>query len=87
MKVELVNPEVGIVKVDIKQDKIGSLFLPGESQKEPDTGVVTHGSMDMVGKKVRFREHFGERLVLNNEPHIWFSDLKNSIYFVIEDAN
>lgn len=87
MKVELVNPEVGIVKVDIKQDKIGSLFLPGESQKEPDTGVVTHGPIDMVGKKVRFREHFGERLVLNNEPHIWFSDLKNSIYFVIEDAD
>lgn len=79
----MLNPTAGIVKVDTAEDKVGSLFIHEKDKKEPDTGLVVEGPIELVGKKVRFREHFGERIILNDEPHLWFSELALSLYYAI----
>lgn len=78
---------VGIVLIDEVQEKVGSLFLTEDAKKDPDTGLVTHGPKSLIGKRVRFREEFGTRIVLDEQPCLWFSDLVHSIYYVIENAD
>lgn len=80
----LPTPTVGIVLIDEVQEKVGSLFLTEDAKKDPDTGLVTHGPKELVGKKVRFREEFGTRVVIDEQPCLWFSDIVHSIYYIIE---
>lgn len=80
-------PESAIVLVDSVEEKVGSLFLAENDKKDPDTGVVTHGAKDVVGKRVKFKEAYGERIVLEGQNCMWFPDLKHCIYYFIEDAD
>jgi len=84
-KIILPTPEVGLVLVDKIQDKIGNVYISEGDKKEPDTGIVVDGPMDLVGKRVRFREHFGERLLIDDVPHMWFSEIERSIYYIIDE--
>lgn len=83
----LPTPQAGLVKIDLAEEKIGSLYLAEQDKKEPDTGIVTAGPEDLIGKRVRFREHFGERIVINGEAFLWFAELLLSIYYIIEDED
>lgn len=83
--IELVTAEAGIVEVDHVQDKIGSVFISEQDKKDPDTGMVTHGPEELIGQKVRFKEAFGERILIDGRPHIWFSDLKHSLYYILTE--
>lgn len=87
MKIRMTNNLAGVVRPDAIEETIGLLFIPTESQKEPDTGIVVEGPENLVGKRVRFKTAYGEDLEIDGVKVKWFSDIKNSLYYIIEDAD
>ena len=40
-----------------------------------------------IGQRVRFREAFGEIIMIDNEEYLFFRDLEPSIYYYINEKN
>jgi hypothetical protein len=78
-----------IVVPDPKKERTeGGLILTEKyDQNKVDTGVVTYTGenlSNMVGKKIRYRETFGEKIDINSVPHLYFRDFDSSVYYIIE---
>ena len=88
-----------LIKRDKPVEKTASgLFIPKDSTEKIDTGVIVkvgleitmkllNSSWSAIGKKVRFRESFGESLMIDNEEYLFFRELEPSIYYYINEED
>lgn len=81
----------------LKQTASG-IFLGEDSTEKIDTGTIVKVGLDItikligsswsaIGKKVRFRESFGESLMIDNEEYLFFRELEPSIYYYINEED
>lgn len=81
----------------IKRDKpleqtASGIFLGEDTAEVIDTGVIVKIGETLevpkyIGTKVRFREAFGESIMIDNEEYIFFRELEPSIYYYINEKN
>ena len=87
----------------IKRDKpleqtASGIFLGEDTTEIIDTGVIVKVGMNIVmdlinskwkpvGTRVRFREAFGEIIMIDNEEYLFFRELEPSIYYYINEKN
>ena len=83
----------------IKRDKpleqtASGIFLGEDSTEIIDTGtivktglVINKRGFDFIVQKVRFREAFGEIIMVDNEEYLFFRELEPSIYYYINEKN
>ena len=87
----------------IKRDKpleqtASGIFLGEDSTEIVDTGTIvkiginlsielTGSTWDIIGQRVRFKEVFGEILIIDNEEYLFFRELEPSIYYYINEKN
>ena len=81
-----------LIKRDKPLEKTASgIFLGENSTEKIDTGVIVKVGIDSswsaIGKKVRFRESFGESLMIDNEEYLFFRELEPSIYYYINEED
>lgn len=88
-----------LIKRDKPLEKTASgIFLGENSTEKIDTGVIVKVGIDItiklansswsaIGKKVRFREPFGESLMIDNEEYLFFRELEPSIYYYINEED
>lgn len=82
-----------LVKRDepIKQTASG-IFLGENTNETIDTGVIVKIGEALevpkyIGTRVRFREAFGEILMIDNEEYLFFRELEPSIYYYIDEKD
>ena len=81
----------------IKRDKpleqtASGIFLGEDTTETIDTGVIVKigevlEAPKYIGTKVRFRETFGEILMIDNEEYLFFRELEPSIYYYIDEKD
>ena len=87
----------------IKRDKpleqtASGIFLGEDTTEIIDTGVIVKVGMNIVmdlinskwkpvGTRVRFREAFGEIIMIDNEEYLFFRELEPSIYYYINEKD
>ena len=81
----------------IKRDKpleqtASGIFLGEDTTETIDTGVIVKigealEAPKYIGTKVRFREAFGEILMIDNEEYLFFRELEPSIYYYIDEKD
>ena len=87
----------------IKRDKpleqtASGIFLGEDTTEIIDTGVIVKVGMNIVmdlinskwkpvGTRVRFREAFGEIIMIDNEEYLFFRELEPSIYYYIDEKD
>ena len=87
----------------IKRDKpleqtASGIFLGEDSTEIIDTGIIVKVGIELtmknlsttfnpIGQRVRFREAFGEIIMIDNEEYLFFRDLEPSIYYYINEKN
>ena len=88
-----------LIKRDKPLEKTASgIFLGENSTEKIDTGVIVKVGIDItiklvdspwsaIDKKVRFRESFGESLMIDNEEYLFFRELEPSIYYYINEED
>ena len=88
-----------LIKRDKPLEKTASgIFIGKGSTEIIDTGVIVKAGLDLtlklmdsswdiIGKKVRFRESFGESLMIDNEQYLFFRELEPSIYYYINEED
>lgn len=85
--------ECMLIKRDKPAEKTASgIFLGDSSTEKIDTGTIVKIGMTLevpkyIGKKVRFRESFGESLIIDNEEYLFFRELEPSIYYYINEED
>lgn len=90
--------ECVLIKKDKPLEKTASGIFLGDIKEVVDTGVIVKVGIDLtlklldsswsvIGKKVRFRESFGESLIIDNEEYIFFRELEPSIYYYIDEED
>ena len=82
-----------LVKRDkpIKQTASG-IFLGKNTNETIDTGVIVKIGEALevskyIGTRVRFREAFGEIIMIDNEEYLFFRELEPSIYYYIDEKD
>lgn len=87
-----------LIKRDKPLEKTASGIFLGDVKEVIDTGVIVKVGIDItvkligsswsaIGKKVRFRESFGESLMIDNEEYLFFRELEPSIYYYINEED
>ena len=88
--------EAVLIKRDKPIEKTASgIFLGEDSTEIVDTGTIVKIGMDLsikligstwdiIGQRVRFKEVFGEILIIDNEEYLFFRELEPSIYYYID---
>lgn len=81
----------------IKRDKpleqtASGIFLGEDTTETIDTGVIVKigealEAPKYIGTRVRFREAFGEILMIDNEEYLFFRELEPSIYYYIDEKD
>ena len=81
----------------IKRDKpleqtASGIFLGEDTTEIIDTGVIVKigealEDFKYIGTKVRFREAFGESIMIDNEEYLFFRELEPSIYYYINEKD
>ena len=81
----------------IKRDKpleqtASGIFLGEDTTEIIDTGIIVKvgevlEDFKFIGVKVRFREAFGEMIMIDNEEYLFFRELEPSIYYYINEKN
>ena len=87
----------------IKRDKpleqtASGIFLGEDTTEIIDTGTIVKVGIKIVmdsvnskwkpvGTRVRFREAFGEILMIDNEEYLFFRELEPSIYYYIDEKD
>ncbi len=87
----------------IKRDKpleqtASGIFLGEDTTEVIDTGVIVkigigttmsliNSKWKPVGTRVRFREAFGEIIMIDNEEYLFFRELEPSIYYYIDEKD
>ena len=79
-----------LIKRDKPLEKTASGIFLGDVKEVIDTGVIVKVGIDItvkligsswsaIGKKVRFRESFGESLMIDNEEYLFFRESRTRI--------
>ena len=82
-----------LIKRDKPLEKTASgIFLGEDTTETIDTGVIVKigealEAPKYIGTKVRFREAFGEILMIDNEEYLFFRELEPSIYYYIDEKD
>ena len=87
--------ETMLIKRDKPLEKTSSGIFLGENDTEIiNTGtIVKLGSSiinkgyNFIGLKVRFKEAFGEALIIDNEEYLFFREVEPSIYYYINEED
>ena len=89
--------ECVLIQRDKPIEKTASgIFLGEDSTEIIDTGIIVKVGIEVtiknltttfnpIGQRVRFREAFGEILMIDNKEYIFFRELEPSIYYYIQD--
>ena len=88
-----------LIKRDKPLEKTASgIFLGEDTTEIIDTGTIVKVGIKIVmdsvnskwkpvGTRVRFREAFGEILMIDNEEYLFFRELEPSIYYYIDEKD
>lgn len=73
--------------VIVLQDEIKEGAILGVENKKPNTGELIFTSKELnhlQGKKIVFRENYGEGLTIGLIEYLYFRDLESSMFYIIE---
>ena len=91
--------ECVLIKRDKPLEKTASgIFLGEDTTEIIDTGTIVKVGIKIVmdsvnskwkpvGTRARFREAFGEILMIDNEEYLFFRELEPSIYYYIDEKD
>lgn len=91
--------EAILIKRDKRPEKTDSgIYLGEDVETIISTGIIIKVGIELtlktfnsdwqpVGQRVRFKEAFGEILMIDDEEYIFFRELEPSIYYYINEKN
>ena len=87
--------ETMLIKRDKPLEKTSSGIFLGENDTEiTNIGTIVKlgssivkGGYNFIGLKVRFKEAFGEALIIDNEEYLFFREVEPSIYYYINEED